>query len=88
MITSCRWTEPLIDVAKEVGPFGDRFVLWEAHVPLLGATYQMKRGIPDLLVFWCLLASEKLLATVDPWQWTFLAIERGERQLVDAWLED
>jgi hypothetical protein len=48
----------------------------------------MIQGVPDLLIFWGLLASEKLLAVVKPQQWILLVIEHGKRQLVDVQLED
>ena len=64
-VAPSRGGKALVDAPSEICPIHHRLVLCEAYVPLLRATCQMVRSIPDLLCFWSLLASEELLIAVD-----------------------
>lgn len=59
-------------------------ILFQTGVPLLSTIEVMVRSQPQLVIFWCALTPEELLATIKEREWIAVAVELGEVQLVVA----
>lgn len=59
-------------------------ILFQTGVPLLSTIEEMVRSQPHLVIFWCALTPEELLATIKEREWIAVAVELGEVQLVVA----
>ena len=78
----CRWPETKLAQAVEAVPGGHAHILIQCVVPCLRGAAKMIRGQPGAIRSLGALATEELLALVEPIQRIHPAVERRELQLV------